>query len=78
MIIDSFDNKTEPIMSIKDFYGDKKNIIKIFLVIFSKEIYEYILNNYKCSVIGFIKACNGEYPIYKFNYKGAKILHDLK
>ena len=29
MIIDSFDTKTEPVMSIKDFYGEKKNIIEI-------------------------------------------------
>jgi len=73
MIIDSFDNKTEPIMSMKDFYGDKKEIIEICLVIFSKEIYDFILKNYECEVIGVIKACNGEYPIYKFNYKGKEL-----
>ena len=73
MIIDSFDTKTEPVMSIKDFYGEKKNLIEICLVIFSKEIYDYILKNYDCEVIGVIKACNGEYPIYKFNFEG-KIL----
>lgn len=70
MIIDSFDNKTEPLMSLKDFYGDKKKIIEICLVIFSTKIYEYILNNYECEIIGNVKACNGEYPIYKFNYEG--------
>lgn len=70
MIIDSFDNKTKPAMSLKDFYGDKKEIIEICLIIFSKEIYKYILKNYECTVIGTIKACNGEYPIYKFNYEG--------
>ena len=73
MIIDSFDIKTEPVMSIKDFYGEKKNIIEICLVIFSKETYNYILKKYDCEVIGVIKACNGEYPIYKFNFEG-KIL----
>ncbi len=73
MIIDSFDNKTKPIMSLKDFYGDKKEIIEICLVIFSKEIYEYILRNYECEVIGTIKACNGHYPIYKFNYEGKEL-----
>ena len=73
MITDSFDNKTEPLISLKDFYGDKKEIIEICLVIFSKEIYEYILKTYECEVIGNIKACNWEYPIYKFNHEG-KIL----
>ncbi len=58
MITDSFDNKTEPLISLKDFYGDKKEIIEICLVIFSKEIYEYILKTYECEVIGNIKACN--------------------
>lgn len=28
MIIDSFDTKTEPVMSIKDFYGEKKTLLK--------------------------------------------------
>ena len=58
MITDSFDNKTEPLISLKDFYVDKKEIIEICLVIFSKEIYEYILKTYECEVIGNIKACN--------------------
>jgi len=70
MITDSFDIKTEPIMSIKDIYGDKKHIIDICLVIFSKDIYQYILDNYKCEIIATIKACYGDTPIYKFNYKG--------
>ncbi|PMC59938.1 phosphorylase, partial [Finegoldia magna] len=26
MIIDSFDKDTEPVISLKDFYGEKKNI----------------------------------------------------
>lgn len=73
MIIDSFDNKTEPVMSIKDFYGEKKEIIDICLVIFSKIIFEHILNNFKCEVIGEIKGCNGETPIYKFNYEGKEL-----
>lgn len=66
MIIDSFDNVTNPIMSLEDFYGEKKNLIEKCLVIFSKEIYDYILNTYNCTEIGRITACNGDYPIYKF------------
>lgn len=73
MITDSFDNKTEPVMSIKDFYGEKKDIIEICLVIFSKQIYDYILTHYECKVIGTIKACNGEYPIYIFSYDGKNL-----
>lgn len=57
---------------LKSFLRNEK-IIEICLVIFSKEIYDYILKNYDCEVIGVIKACNGEYPIYMFNFEG-KIL----
>ena len=34
MIIDSFDTKTEPVMSIKDFYGEKNNLIELNLINF--------------------------------------------
>ena len=27
MITDSFDNKTEPIFTLKDFYGERKKIL---------------------------------------------------
>ena len=45
MITDSFDNKTEPLISLKDFYGDKKEIIEICLVIFSKELFRVEITN---------------------------------
>lgn len=38
MIIDSFDNETEPVLSLKDFYGEKKNIAEKCLIIYSKSI----------------------------------------
>lgn len=73
MIIDSFDNKTKSLIKLEDFYGKKKHILDICLVIFSKDIYNYILENYKCEIIGNIMACNGEYHIYKFNYDGLEL-----
>lgn len=36
MITDSFDNKTEPIFTLKDFYGERKKILDICIIIFPK------------------------------------------
>ena len=73
MIIDSFDIKTEPIISLQDFYGDSRHIVDICLIIFSKEIHTHLLNTFECVEIAAITACNGNISIYKMNYKGTDI-----
>jgi uridine phosphorylase len=73
MITDCFDDKTEPIVSLKDFYGEPKHIIDLCLIIFSKEIHTHLLNTYECEEIATLTACNGNIPIYKLNYKGKDI-----
>ncbi len=73
MVRDLFDDKTEAIVDIRNFYGDKKNILEKCLILFSKEIYEYILQEYECEQIGRLGACNGDIPIYAFEHKGEKI-----
>ena len=70
MITDSFDNKTEPIFTLKDFYGERKKILDICIIIFSKEIYETVLTTYICIKIAEINAPNGAVPIYKFSSEG--------
>lgn len=73
MIIDCYDIKTEPIVNIKDFYGEQKHIVDICLIIFSIDIHTHLLNTYQCEQIGLLTACNGNTPIYKMNYKGKDI-----
>lgn len=73
MITDCYDVKTEPIISIKDFYGEAKHIVDVCLIIFSKEIHAHLLNTYECEEIGVLSACNGNTSIYKMNYKGKDI-----
>ncbi len=68
MIIDSFDNETEPVLSLKDFYGEKKNIAEKCLIIFSKGILEYLLDNFECEEIGNIGSVNGSRPVYKSRF----------
>ena len=73
MITDDFDGVTEAIVDIKNFYGEQKKIVEKCLIIFSKEIYDYLLSNYECTEIGRSNACNGVIPIYSFEHKGEKI-----
>ena len=73
MITDCFDDKTQPMMTPQDFYGERKYILDTCLIIFSKEIYTHLLNTFPCEEIGRLKACNGDIPVYKLNYKGRDI-----
>ena len=69
MIIDCYDIETESIISLKDFYGEKKHIVDTCLIIFSKEIHNHLLEKYDCEQIAELGCCNGNIPIYKMNYK---------
>lgn len=73
MIIDSFDINTEPIISPASFYGEQKHICDICIVVFSKVIFENVLNSFPCEKIAEINACNGNIPIYAFTGGGKKI-----
>jgi len=73
MITDSFDNKTDTLINLEDFYGPKKNLIDKCLIIFSHQIYEHILSKFQCEKIAEIHWANGIFPIYKFNSDGLEI-----
>ena len=73
MITDSFDIKTEPIFSPESFYGEQKHICDICIVLFSKVIYENVLNSFPCEEVAVLDACNGDKPIYVFTYRDKKI-----
>ncbi|WP_419743660.1 nucleoside phosphorylase [Macrococcoides bohemicum] len=73
MIIDAFDNNSEPIVTLKSFYGEQKKTLDVCMIILSKNIYDKIIDLYNCEKIAEIHACNGSYPIYKFIHKGKDI-----
>lgn len=73
MITDCYDINSEPIISLKDFYGEPKKIVDICLIIFSNEIHTHLLETFECEQIAELTACNGNAPVYKFNYKGRDI-----
>ena len=42
MITDCFDDKTEPVISLRDFYGEQKHLIETCLILFSQKIYQHL------------------------------------
>ena len=73
MLNDFYDIDTEPIVQLSAFYGEPKKIVEKCMIVFSKEIHDFLLHNYACREIGVIKACNGNTPIYSFNSDGEDI-----
>lgn len=63
MIIDSYDITSEPIIKLENFYGEKQHLVKKCMVVFSKVIYEYMLEKFPCRQIAEVRACN---EIYRF------------
>lgn len=73
MITDCYDAKTEPIIQLRDFYGEQKHLVDTCLIIFSAEIHRHLLERYPCEQIAEFHACNGNTPIYRMNYKGMDV-----
>ncbi|MBP5361871.1 MAG: nucleoside phosphorylase [Ruminococcus sp.] len=73
MITDFYDIESEPIVNFEAFYGQKKNLVEICLITFSKEIYENILSKYECKQIAELIICNGSVPIWSFVRNGKEI-----
>ena len=66
MIIHDYDDRTEPVVRLEAFYGPQKHLVDKCLILFSKEIHEYLLSHYDCAVIGQIGSCIGNVNIYRF------------
>ena len=67
MITDTFDNKTEEI--IKVYRNEKAPKVDVCIITFSCEILKYVLDNFKCSLIGSLYSSNGTNPVYQFEYE---------
>lgn len=70
MIIDSYDNNTEPVISLKDFYKERKYLTEKCLIIFSKIIIDYLLDHFECQKIGTIESVSGSRSVYKSTFEG--------
>lgn len=73
-IINSFDNKSEPLFDIKAFYGEKKYYADICIVSFSRHVLEMFLEEYESKSIGQASTANGKIEIYLFTVNNKKLL----
>ncbi len=73
MIINTFDDITEAIISPDKIYGEKETICDICIITFSNIVIENILKTFSCEKIAELRSANGIIPIYKLNYKGKDI-----
>lgn len=77
MITDSFDIKSEAIISPKSFFGEKKKICDIAIGTFSREIYAAVLERFPNEVVGDISAANRVKPIHLLTVNEQKIVFYL-
>lgn len=73
MITDCYDSSTQPVMSLRDFYGEPGHTLDRCLVLFSLALYEHLLSTFPCEKVGEIGSCNGNRPIYKLHYRGTEV-----
>ena len=73
MMNDFYDPDTKPLFTPEDFYGPQGNCAEICIVIFSREIYAYMLNQFDCVKCGEMTGCNMNTPIYMFEHKGRQL-----
>ena len=71
MLKDFYDDKTEAVVDISQFYGEQKHIVDKCLILFSRRIYEYILEEYECEQISRLGSCTGDIPVYAHLYRRA-------
>ena len=73
MITDFYDIASEPIVTLEAFYGPKKHLVDKCIVLFSKIIYEHMLQQHECTQVAEIGACNGGVPVWTFEHKGETV-----
>lgn len=62
MITDCFDDKTEPVISLRDFYGEQKHLVETCLILFSQKIYQHLLEAFPCERSASSARATGTFP----------------
>ena len=57
MITDCYDIQSEPLLSLRDFYGEPGHKVEKCLILFSKHIHQHLLVNFDCEPIGTLNSC---------------------
>ena len=72
MITDSFDNKSEAIITPRAIFDEQKKMCDIAIATFSKEIYYIVLEKYPNEEVEEIRAANRVRPIHLIEIDGMK------
>ena len=72
MITDAFDN-SKVLFGPKNFYGEQKHLCDKCIIVFSEQIFAYLLETYTYEEAGIIRCCNGITKVYVFEIDGMKI-----
>lgn len=73
MIHNTFDISSEPVLTLKGMFGEKKHICDRAIVTFSHEISSYALKTFDCEKIAVIRSCRGDMPVYMLEYRGVRV-----
>ena len=73
MITDAYDISTPALVSLQDFYGERRHICQTCLIILSHEIADDLLKRYSCAKVGEITAANGHIDLFVFEYNGKRL-----
>ena len=77
MITDSFDPKSEPLITVASFIGEQKQIADTCVLTFSHVILSEMQKRFDLKKIDSLLTVNGERPIYTFEYHGKTIVTAL-
>lgn len=77
MITDSFDGKSEAIITPEAFFGEKKEEQDLAIVTFSREIYAEVLGSCPNEIIGEIRSANSTKPIHRITVDGMRLVFYL-
>ena len=73
MITESFDDKSEAIITPASFYGEPQKLCDIAIATYSREIYPMVLDMFAHEQIGEMRSVNRLKPIHMLDVDGIKI-----
>lgn len=73
-IIDSFDNKSKPLIDISFLYDEKHFYADVCIVSFSRHVLDMFLESFENKSIGHVGTSNGPIEIYLFEFERKKLL----
>lgn len=69
MITDSFDNKSEPLITVESFVGPQKHLCDVCILTFSDVILEEMRTRFALHEVDVLRTANGDRPVYLFAYE---------